>query len=131
MITLVTPGLLRKPAFTVGLGRRGHDQRRDSDGQVDQEHRPPAQTEEAAFDEEASQDRADDLRSGAHIQERADEFFGPLAHRLDTTMSHYPPQLLEQIESFMADLRSAMDAHLTEQGQATPRSPRTPGGRTA
>ncbi|WP_437112739.1 MarR family transcriptional regulator [Streptomyces syringium] len=70
------------------------------------------------------------LRSGGHIQERADEFFGPLAHRLDATMSHYPPQLLEQFEAFMAGLNTTMDTHLTEQGPAAPRSPRSPGGRT-
>ncbi|MFJ8743613.1 MarR family winged helix-turn-helix transcriptional regulator [Embleya sp. NPDC127516] len=70
------------------------------------------------------------LRSGGHIQERADEFFGPLARRLDTAMSHYPPQLLEQIESFMTDLNSTMDTHLAEQGTATPRSPDSPGDRT-
>ncbi|WP_328465903.1 hypothetical protein OHA21_44795 [Actinoplanes sp. NBC_00393] len=31
------------------------------------------------------------LRSGERIQGRADEFFGPLAYRLDTAMAHYPP----------------------------------------
>lgn len=70
------------------------------------------------------------LRSGGHIQERADEFFGPLAHRLDATMSHYPPQLLEQFEAFMAGLNTTMDTHLTEQGPAAPRSPHPTGGRT-
>ncbi|MEW1689338.1 MarR family winged helix-turn-helix transcriptional regulator [Streptomyces sp. NPDC091265] len=62
------------------------------------------------------------LRSGEHIQERADEFFGPLADRLDAAMSHYPPRLLEQFEAFMADLNSSMDAHLAEQGAVPPRS---------
>lgn len=70
------------------------------------------------------------LRSGRHIQERADEFFGPLARRLDTAMSHYPPQLLEQFESFMADLNSTMDTHLAEPSTTTPRSPETPDHRT-
>ncbi|MFF7690203.1 MarR family transcriptional regulator [Streptomyces syringium] len=70
------------------------------------------------------------LRSGGHIQERADEFFGPLAHRLDATMSHYPPRLLEQFETFMAGLNTTMDTHLTEQGPAAPRSPHPTGGRT-
>nr|WP_145487781.1 MULTISPECIES: MarR family transcriptional regulator [Streptomyces] len=70
------------------------------------------------------------LRSGGHIQERADEFFGPLARRLDTTMSHYPPRLLEQFETFMADLNATMDTHLTEQGTAAPHSPATPADRT-
>lgn len=66
------------------------------------------------------------LHSGGHIQERADEFFGPLAHRLDAAMSHYPPRFLEQVEAFMADLNTTMDSHLTEQDTATPRPPRSP-----
>ncbi|WP_137229027.1 MarR family transcriptional regulator [Streptomyces sp. BPSDS2] len=70
------------------------------------------------------------LHSGGHIQERADEFFGPLAHRLDASMSHFPPQFLEQVETFMADLNTTMDSHLTEQDAVTPRSPHTPDGRT-
>ena len=74
---------------------------------------------------EHSDRRVITLRSGAHIQERADEFFGPLAHRLDTTMSHYPPDLLERFESFMTDLNSTMDAHLAERRTTT--SPPSPG----
>ncbi|MEV0649601.1 hypothetical protein AB0I28_30525 [Phytomonospora sp. NPDC050363] len=61
------------------------------------------------------------LRSGAHIQERADEFFGPLAHRLDAAMSHYPPRFLEQVEAFMADLNSTVDGHLADQDTARPK----------
>ncbi|QEU77362.1 MarR family winged helix-turn-helix transcriptional regulator [Streptomyces subrutilus] len=52
------------------------------------------------------------LRGGAHIQERADEFFGPLAVRLDVATASYPPELLERFESFVADLNATMDAHL-------------------
>lgn len=63
---------------------------------------------------EHSDRRVITLRSGAHIQERADEFFGPLAHRLDTAMAHYPQDLLERFESFMADLNSTMEAHLAD-----------------
>ncbi|MFD5870167.1 MarR family winged helix-turn-helix transcriptional regulator [Streptomyces sp. NPDC060322] len=66
------------------------------------------------------------LRSGGHIQERADEFFGPLARRLDTAMSHYPPRFLEQFEAFVADLNATMDSHLSEQAPTTPRSPDGP-----
>ncbi|WP_399096669.1 MarR family winged helix-turn-helix transcriptional regulator [Streptomyces sp. BBFR2] len=69
------------------------------------------------------------LRSGAHIQERADEFFGPLARRLDTAMSHYPPDLLEQFEAFLTGLNSTMNAHLTEGDTAAPRSADGPGER--
>ncbi|MEV7374033.1 MarR family transcriptional regulator [Streptomyces sp. NPDC090301] len=61
------------------------------------------------------------LRSGGHIQERADEFFGPLAHRLDATMAHYPPRLLEEFEAFIADLNATMTGHLTEGDPAAPR----------
>ncbi|MFG3039369.1 MarR family winged helix-turn-helix transcriptional regulator [Streptomyces sp. NPDC048330] len=70
------------------------------------------------------------LRSGSHIQERADEFFGPLAHRLDATMSPYPPQFLEQVEAFMAELNATLDSHLTEQDGLPPRSSRNLDGRT-
>ncbi|BDH05792.1 MarR family winged helix-turn-helix transcriptional regulator [Streptomyces seoulensis] len=69
------------------------------------------------------------LRSGEHIQERADEFFGPLAHRLDAAMSHYPPRLLEQFEAFMADLNTTMNSHLTDQDTHPPAA-RTPDERT-
>ncbi|MFC9343228.1 MarR family winged helix-turn-helix transcriptional regulator [Streptomyces sp. NPDC057020] len=61
------------------------------------------------------------LRSGGHIQERADEFFGPLAHRLDAEMSHYPPRLLEQFEAFIVDLNATMTSHLAEGDPAAPR----------
>ncbi len=67
------------------------------------------------------------LRSGGNIQDRADEFFGPLAGRLDAAMSPCPPQLLEQFEQFMAGLNATMDAHLAEQGPVTPRPPDAPG----
>ncbi|MEV7728638.1 MarR family transcriptional regulator [Streptomyces sp. NPDC087917] len=70
------------------------------------------------------------LRGGGHIQERADEFFDPLAHRLDTAMAHYPPQLLRQFESFMADLNTTMDTLLAEPGTVPPRSVPAPGDRT-
>lgn len=72
---------------------------------------------------EHSDRRVVTLRSGGHIQERADEFFGPLARRLDTAMSHYPPRFLEQVEAFVADLNATMDSHLAEQAPTTPRSP--------
>ncbi|MFJ4715523.1 MarR family winged helix-turn-helix transcriptional regulator [Streptomyces sp. NPDC088785] len=72
---------------------------------------------------EHSDRRVITLRSGAHIQDRADEFFGPLAARLDTAMAHYPPELLARFESFMADLNATVDAHLTERAATAPYSP--------
>ncbi|MFE3071454.1 MarR family winged helix-turn-helix transcriptional regulator [Streptomyces sp. NPDC059247] len=80
---------------------------------------------------EHSDRRVVTLRCGGHIQERADEFFGPLAGRLDTAMSHYPPRLLEEFESFLAVLNVTMDTHLAERAAEAPRSPRPPGDRTA
>ncbi|MFD5088676.1 MarR family winged helix-turn-helix transcriptional regulator [Kitasatospora sp. NPDC058201] len=56
------------------------------------------------------------LRGGDHIQDRADEFFGPLAHRMGAAMDRYPPDLLDRFESFVADLNATMDAHLAEPG---------------
>ncbi|MER8096011.1 MarR family winged helix-turn-helix transcriptional regulator [Streptomyces goshikiensis] len=69
------------------------------------------------------------LRGGGHIQERAEEFFDPVAHRLDAAMSNYPPQLLDQFEAFMADLNTTLDTHLREQDSEVPRSLDTPDGR--
>ncbi|MGW4692363.1 MarR family winged helix-turn-helix transcriptional regulator [Kitasatospora cineracea] len=69
------------------------------------------------------------LHSGQHIQKRADEFFGPLAHRLDAAMSPYPPQLLEQFVQFIADLNATMDTHLAEPSPAAPSSLGALGGR--
>ncbi|MFD9592574.1 MarR family winged helix-turn-helix transcriptional regulator [Kitasatospora sp. NPDC059973] len=60
------------------------------------------------------------LRGGPHIQERADEFFGPLAHRLDAVMAPYPPQLLQQFEQFITALNATMDAHLAERSPVAP-----------
>ncbi|MFE9363015.1 MarR family winged helix-turn-helix transcriptional regulator [Streptomyces sp. NPDC006978] len=72
---------------------------------------------------EHSDRRVITLRSGPHIQERADEFFGPLAHRLDATMAHYPPDLLARFESFVTDVNSTMDAHLADRSTTSPPSP--------
>ncbi|MFI8265067.1 hypothetical protein [Streptomyces sp. NPDC085665] len=69
------------------------------------------------------------MRSGPHIQDRADEFFDPLAGRLNAAMSPYPPQLLERFEQFMTDLNATMDAHLAERRPATPHPPGAPGDR--
>ncbi|MEV6521794.1 MarR family transcriptional regulator [Longispora sp. NPDC051575] len=52
------------------------------------------------------------LHSSVRVQHLADEFFGPLSGRVDTVMSAYPPGLLEQFETFLTDLRGAMDAQL-------------------
>jgi MarR family transcriptional regulator, organic hydroperoxide resistance regulator len=57
------------------------------------------------------------LRSSAHVQLLTDEFFGPLARRLDAMMSRYPPDALQQFETFLAHLRATIEAHLEQQNQ--------------
>jgi len=59
------------------------------------------------------------LRSSADIQERADAFFQPLAGRLDALMSEYPPDLLQQFETLVTRLCSAMDAQLAQPDPGT------------
>ncbi|MGW6274738.1 MarR family winged helix-turn-helix transcriptional regulator [Streptomyces sp. NPDC055060] len=54
------------------------------------------------------------LHSRPHIRERADEFFAPLAVRMDARMATYPPELLARFEELLADLRKAMDEDLAE-----------------
>lgn len=55
------------------------------------------------------------LRSGVNVHEMADEFFGPLGDRLDRMMSGYPPELLEQFEGFLGELRQVMQEQLDQQ----------------
>lgn len=54
------------------------------------------------------------LRSRQDIRERADEFFTPLAVRMDAAMAQYPPELIERFETLLAELRTAIDADLAE-----------------
>lgn len=57
------------------------------------------------------------LHGSVHIRERADEFFGPLAERIEAMISRYPPELLQQFESFLAELCTTMDAQLARQNR--------------
>lgn len=56
------------------------------------------------------------LRSSPDMQVLADEFFGPLAVRLDAMLAHYPPELIQQFEAFLTDLRGTMETHLAQDG---------------
>ena len=49
----------------------------------------------------------------------ADAFFQPLAGRLDALMSEYPPDLLQQFETLVTRLCSAMDAQLAQPDPGT------------
>ncbi|REE95955.1 MarR family winged helix-turn-helix transcriptional regulator [Thermomonospora umbrina] len=63
------------------------------------------------------------LRSSPRVQDLADEFFGPLAGRVDEVMSQYPPELLERFETFLTELRGAMDAQLAAEPPRPPSAP--------
>ncbi len=54
------------------------------------------------------------LRSSTDIQARADTFFRSLAGRLDALMAEYPPELLQQVETLVTRMCSAMDDQLAE-----------------
>ncbi|WP_306359786.1 MarR family winged helix-turn-helix transcriptional regulator [Nocardia sp. CC227C] len=53
------------------------------------------------------------LRSSNDVKEIADSYFEPLNTQQDAILSQYPPQLLRQFETVLAELRASMDAHLT------------------
>ncbi|KAB2348628.1 MarR family winged helix-turn-helix transcriptional regulator [Actinomadura rudentiformis] len=57
------------------------------------------------------------LRSSPQIQGPAQEFFAPLARHMDALLAHYPPELLEQFETFLDRLNSTMEGVLTEDEQ--------------
>ncbi|MEV0200656.1 MarR family transcriptional regulator [Nonomuraea sp. NPDC050691] len=50
------------------------------------------------------------LRSNAHLKELADEFFRPYNERQDAVLAQYPPELLQQFETLLAQLRASLDA---------------------
>ncbi|MEU2100471.1 MarR family winged helix-turn-helix transcriptional regulator [Streptomyces globisporus] len=58
------------------------------------------------------------LRSGPHVQERADEFFRPLGGQLDAAMAAYSPEMLAGFEALLTDLCATMDAHIAERTPA-------------
>ncbi|MFD3880709.1 MarR family transcriptional regulator [Streptomyces microflavus] len=59
------------------------------------------------------------LRSGPHVQERADEFFRPLGGQLDTAMAAYPSEMLAGFEALITDMCTTMDAHIVERTPST------------
>lgn len=54
------------------------------------------------------------LHSSAQIQERADEFFGPLAAPVEAMISRYPPELLHRFETFLAELHAIMESRISQ-----------------
>ncbi|GAA0939378.1 MarR family winged helix-turn-helix transcriptional regulator [Nonomuraea longicatena] len=54
------------------------------------------------------------LRTSPHIRKLSDEFFGPVNDRQDAVLSQYHPEVLQQFETFLAELRGTVDAHLTQ-----------------
>lgn len=57
------------------------------------------------------------LRGGAHVQERADEYFRPLGAQMDAVMAKYPPEMLAGFEALLADLCGTMEAHIAERAE--------------
>ncbi|RDI42938.1 MarR family winged helix-turn-helix transcriptional regulator [Nocardia mexicana] len=56
------------------------------------------------------------LRAAAKVGRVGEEFFGPINRRQDAVLAEYPPELLEQFETFVARLRETVDDHLAEPG---------------
>jgi DNA-binding MarR family transcriptional regulator len=63
---------------------------------------------------ESSDRRVVTLRSSPNVHTRAEEFFAPLAVQLDTAMSRHAPELLNNFEALLIDLRTTMSSHLAE-----------------
>jgi DNA-binding MarR family transcriptional regulator len=63
---------------------------------------------------ESTDRRVVTLRSSPNVHARADEFFASLAEQLDTAMSRYSTEQLDNFEDLLVDLRTTMDNHLTE-----------------
>jgi DNA-binding MarR family transcriptional regulator len=63
---------------------------------------------------ESSDRRVVTLRSSPNVHSRAEEFFAPLAVQLDTAMARHSPELLNDFEALLIDLRTTMSNHLAE-----------------
>jgi MarR family transcriptional regulator, organic hydroperoxide resistance regulator len=61
---------------------------------------------------EQSDRRVVTLHTTEHVGDLAQEYFGPLAERLDEMMARYSPDALRQFEAFVVDMRNTMDRHL-------------------
>ncbi|MFF2555212.1 MarR family winged helix-turn-helix transcriptional regulator [Nocardia sp. NPDC058058] len=69
---------------------------------------------------DSSDRRVVTLRSSAHVQNLADEFFRPLGERVAAVMAHYSPEQLRQFDTFLTELTEAMNAQLAESATAAP-----------
>lgn len=56
------------------------------------------------------------VRATEHVGALAEEFFGPLAARMDVALAKYPLDVLAQFEALLGDLRATMDDYLNEPG---------------
>jgi MarR family transcriptional regulator, organic hydroperoxide resistance regulator len=57
------------------------------------------------------------LHSSAQVREFADDFFAPVNERQDTVLAQYPPELLHQLETVLAQLCATMDAQLAQENK--------------
>ncbi len=65
---------------------------------------------------EHSDRRVVTLHTTEHVGALAAEYFGPMAMRLDQMMANYSPDVLQQFENFVVDLRRTMELQLHDDG---------------
>ncbi|MFH9424606.1 MarR family winged helix-turn-helix transcriptional regulator [Streptomyces sp. NPDC017529] len=75
---------------------------------------------------EHSDRRVVTLRAGEQAKALAEQYFTPLADRLDRAMAHYPPDVLRQFATLLHDIHQANRTHLDEAAQAPADPGRTP-----
>ncbi|MFI0979790.1 MarR family winged helix-turn-helix transcriptional regulator [Streptomyces sp. NPDC021093] len=64
------------------------------------------------------------LRGSARVQELTDDFFRPLAVRMDAMLGRYSAEQLQQFEGFLNELHVTLNEHLAElDGTDTPGTP--------
>ncbi|GAB2661388.1 MarR family winged helix-turn-helix transcriptional regulator [Nocardia goodfellowii] len=66
---------------------------------------------------EHSDRRVVTLRSSGGVKQLADEFFGSLNAQQDAVLARYAPEVLDQVETLLAELRATLDAGLAEGGR--------------
>ncbi|GGT19318.1 MarR family winged helix-turn-helix transcriptional regulator [Streptomyces purpureus] len=59
------------------------------------------------------------LRSSPAIGKPASEFFQPFSDRLTAMMAQYPPELIEQFEEFLTDMRATLTSLLDDEYRET------------
>ena len=67
------------------------------------------------------------LHSTQGVHQLAGDFFGPLGQRLAHVMQAYPPEVLDQFESLLRELRDSMEGYIEERAdEGTSTEPTAP-----